>query len=94
MKNRWLFALVLFALAALPAHAQSTDGNDLIVKCGVAVNKLDDPHKVFPWEDLVKVEYCTGIVHGVADALGDSIAPPQNVNVGQCIRIVEKYLQD
>jgi hypothetical protein len=92
--------LLLIALVSLTSYAQTAadtalTGNRLIVGCAVAVRFMDDPSKLSK-DDAFQFAYCLGLVRGVTDALDytDKISLPKNHNVGQSVRIVQKYLQD
>jgi hypothetical protein len=71
------------------------DGNQLITSCKSAVQKLDEPSRVFTQQEVYYIGYCDGFVSGIADSpQTQSDANLMGVPRGQLERVVVKYLED
>ncbi len=95
--KRFLILLVLFSpLAAFGQETATSDGNQLIVRCGTAVRVLDTSPAKETGMEFLDTAYCQGLVHGVSSTLqvDGRIDLPQDATLGQLIRVVDKYLRD
>jgi len=71
------------------------DGNQLITSCKPAIDKLDEPSRVFTKQEVYYIGYCDGLVSGIASSsITEDDADLRGVPRGQLERVVEKYLTD
>lgn len=101
----FLLSSILFL--AIPTYAQSADrdGNALLKSCNAALKRGDDSSAQV---DRGDVWYCIGYVQGIREALdaqralsssmhiedSSGILIPEEVPVGQIIRVLVKWLHD
>ena len=87
MKLLWLLMVGLSLTGSLLGEENRKDGNHLLPGCRLADN---EPHGSMEFFDA---GYCVGVIHGVIRS-SHRICTPEEVTVGQEIKVVLKYLQE